>query len=202
MLEFTRIKGILLVLAALLAGQGLLGCVDSLCTKRLYLYRDTPEKRQAPDNMALLITNPNLVKAVMPGYTGNLEAGCQWAEAKPAHETEVYLLSIEGLDGKPVYQGLCLDVTRTYACEVRPGSRQVMVRADLFGPWGHGKKVETVNVTLEPGKTYFFRLIGEDLKEDKFALQVDSLPAAYTPELRARVVDWERNHSTGRGLAD
>jgi len=201
MLRRVRSSRALLLLAALLAGQWLLGCTN-LCTKRLYLYRDTPEKGQAPANMALLITDPNLAKAVMASPPSGLGAGCEWAEEKPAYETSAYLLSIDGFDGKPVYQGLCMDTTPTYACEVRPGPREVRVRMDLFGPWGHENKKEIKKLTLEPGKTYFFRPDSGELQNKNFLLKVDSLPDAYTPELRARVVDWERTHSKGRELAD
>lgn len=201
MLTRVRSKRLMVILVALLTSQWLSGC-SSLCTKRLYVYRDTPEKRQAPANTALLITDPNLAQAVMAGPINSPGAGCQWAEEKLAHETDAYRLSIDGLDGKPVYQGLCLDTTPTYACEVRPGPRQVKVRLDLFGTWGHESKKETINLTLEPGKSYFFRPDCEALQNKNFVLKVDSLPDAYTPELRTRVVDWERRHSKGRDLAD
>jgi len=190
----------LLFLAALLAGTWLLGCTN-LCTKRLYLYRDTSEKRLAPANMALLIANPNLARAVSTDAI-SIPPGGQWAGDKPGHETDAYRLSIEGLDGKVVYQGLCMDITPTDACEVKPGVREVMVRLDLFGPWGHEKKKEIVRLTLEPGKSYFFRPDAEALQQKNLALKVDVLKDAYTPELRARVVDWERRHSQGRSLED
>lgn len=191
----------LLLLAAILAGPWLPGCTN-LCTKRLYLYRDAPEKRQAPTNMALLITDPNLARAVMAGPVSSPGAGCQWAEEKPGHEADAYRLSIERLDGQTIYQGLCMDTTPTYACEVRPGPRQVAVRLDLFGPWGHEKKTEVIRLSLEPGKSYFFRPDWEELTNRNLVLKVDSLPDAYTPELRNRVVDWERAHSQGRSLAE
>lgn len=201
MLRYARSNRALLLLAAILAGQWLLGCTN-LCTKRLYIYRDTPEKRQAPANMALLITNPNLARAVTAGRLSSLDAGCQWAEEKPAHEANAYQLSVEGLDGKPVYQGLCMDIAPTYACEVRPGPREVQARLDLFGPWGHEKKKEIMKLTLEPGKSYFLQPDCGELQNKNFVLKVDPLPDAYTPELRARVVDWERRHSQGRDLAE
>ncbi|MBI4795619.1 MAG: hypothetical protein HY790_07235 [Deltaproteobacteria bacterium] len=201
MLRYARTNRALLLLVAVLVGQWLLGCTN-LCTKRLYLYRDAPEKRQAPANMTLLITDPNLARAVMAGRLSSLDAGCPWAEEKPAYEADAYRLSIDGFDGKPVYQGLCMDTTPTYACEVRPGSRQARLRLDLFGPWGHESKKEMINLTLEAGKSYFLRPDSEALQNKIFVLKVDSLPDAYTPELRARVGDWERRHSKGRDLAD
>ena len=201
MLRQMRSHPVLLLLGIFLAGQWLLGCA-SLCTKRLYLYRDAPEKRQTPAKMALLITDPNLARAVMASPPGSPGAGCQWAEEKPAHEADAYRLSIDGFDGNAVYQGLCMDITPTYACEARPGSRQVRVRLDLFGSWGHESKKEMINLTLEPGKSYFLRPDCGELQNKNFVLKVDSLPDAYTPELRARVVDWERRHKKGKSLAD
>lgn len=191
----------LLFLAAFLAGAWLLGCTN-LCTKRLYLYRDTSEKRLAPANMALLIANPNLARAVSADPLSTPGPGGQWAEDKPGHETDAYRLSIDSLDGKVIYQGLCMDITPTDACEVKPGVREVMVRLDLFGPWGHEKKKEIIRLTLEPGKIYFFRPDPEELQKKNLALKVDPLKDAYTPALRAKVVDWERRHSQGRSLED
>jgi hypothetical protein len=143
-----------------------------------------------------------MAQAVMGRPRVDQGAGCQWAEEKPSYEGDAYRLSIDGLDGKPVYQGLCLDTTPTYVCEVRSGPRQVRVRLDLFGSWGHESKKEVVKLHLEPGKCYFLRPDYEELKNKNLVLKVDSLPDAYTPELRARVVDWERTHSKGRSLAD
>ncbi|MHB8068323.1 MAG: hypothetical protein ACYDIC_10540 [Desulfobaccales bacterium] len=191
---------ICLILIALLASLWLLGGCASLCTKRLPLYRDTAEKALPPANMALLITNPNLVQAVMPGsYTGPASG---WAEERPSYETDVYLLSVDALDGRVLYQGLCMDVTTTYACEVRPGSRQATIRLDLFGSWGHEKVVETARLNLEPGKCYFLRPDWEELKNHNLLLKVEPLAVPYTTELRSRVVAWERAHEKGRDLAD
>ncbi len=191
----------ILLLAAVFTAAWLPGCTN-LCAKRLYLYRDTSEKRLAPGSMALLIANPNLARAVSAALVSGPGPGIQWAEDKPGHETDAYRLSIDGLDGKVVYQGLCLDITPTDACEVKPGVREVMVRLDLFGPWGHEKKKEIIRVTLELGKSYFFRPDYQELQNKNLALKVEVLKDAYTPELRAKVVDWERRHSQGRSLED
>jgi hypothetical protein len=130
------------------------------------------------------------------------DAGCPWAEEKPAYETDAYQLSLEALDGVPVYQGLCMDNPPTFACEVRPGPREVRARLDLFGPWGQEKKKEIVKLTLEPGKAYFLRPDWEALRNKNFVVKVDPLPEAYTPELRTKVVSWERTHWKGRELAE
>lgn len=189
-----------LILIALLTSLWLLGGCASLCTKRLPLYRETAEKPQPPANMALLITNPNLVQAVMPGsYTGPASG---WAEERPSYDTDVYTLSMDALEGKVMYQGMCMDVTPTYACEVRPGSRQVTLRLDLFGSWGQEKVMETTRLNLEPGKCYFLRPDWDELKNHHFLLKVEPLAVAYTPELRSRVAAWERGHGKGRDLAD
>lgn len=189
-----------LILIALLTSLWLLGGCASLCTKRLPLYRDTAEKPLPPANMALLITNPNLVQAVMPGsYTGPASG---WAEERPSYDTDVYTLSMDALEGKVVYQGMCMDVTPTYACEVRPGSRQVTLRLDLFGSWGQEKVMETTRLNLEPGKCYFLRPDWDELKNHHLLLKVEPLAVAYTPELRSRLAAWERGHGKGRDLAD
>ena len=114
----------------------------------------------------------------------------------------MYRLSMDRVDDKPVYQGLCMDTTPAYACEVRPGSRQVLLRLDIFGSWGQERVREVTRLTLEPGKCYFLRPDCAELKNRRLLLKVDPLPDAYTPELRARIADWERRHSKGRDLAD
>jgi hypothetical protein len=89
----------------LLASQGLLiGCI-SLCNRHLYLYRDTEKKILPTSNLALLITDPQLANGVMPRPQGYFEGGCQWADERPAYETEVYNCAIENLDGKTAFQG-------------------------------------------------------------------------------------------------
>ncbi|MDP3181261.1 MAG: hypothetical protein Q8M54_00405 [Desulfobaccales bacterium] len=189
-------------LVALLAGQLLLaGCVSSLCTKRLYVYRDTAQK-SLPNSVALLITDPNIARALMPAASRDLEAGGRWAAEQLVQESDVYRLSIDELDGKVLYQGLCLDVTPTYACEVRPGTRQVRARLDLFGLWGHEKVKEVTRLNLEPGGCYFLRPDADALKDKHLLLKAERLPEAYTAELRARLIDWERQNSKGKSIAD
>jgi len=200
MLRRVRNNGTVLLLAVISTILWCMGC--ELCTKRLYLYRDTPQKIIPRTNAALLLTDPSLARAVMSQGQVKLGEGCRWAEEKPAYETDEYTLSIDRLDGKPVYQGLCLDTTPTYACEVRPGPREVGVRLDLYGSWGHEKKTKVTKLTLEAGKCYFLRPDCQELQNKNFVLKVDFLPDAYTPELRARVVDWERLHSRGKSLVD
>lgn len=196
--QFRRVWGVLL---AVMAGAGLLASC-TLCTKRLYLDRDTAEKSLPPAGMVLMITEPDLANAVLSAPIRTLGDGCQWAAEKLAHEADAYTLSIDNLDGQPVYQGLCLDTTPTYACEVRPGTRQVRVRLDMFGVWGHERKREVANLTLEPGGCYFLRPDCEALKTKSFILRVERLPDAYTPELRARLIDWKRRHTKGTYTAE
>jgi hypothetical protein len=191
---------ILLLLVVILTGSWLWGC-SSLCTKRLYLYRDTPEKRQAPAHMALLICNPKIAAAVL-SRPGGFPGVSQWAPEQPSYESDYYQVSIEGLDGGSIYQGLCMDITPTYVCEVKPGWRQVRVKLELFGPWGRESKKEEVKLDLKPGRCYFLRPDWDQLQNKNFVLKVEPLPEAYTPALRARVVDWERKNSTGRSLTD
>jgi hypothetical protein len=191
-----------LILAALLAVQWLLVGCASLCTKRLGLYRDTPEKAQPPAQMALLITDPNLAKAVFTGSGSYQGDGSQWMSEEVVQKGDVYRLSMQRVDDKPVYQGLCMDTTPTYACEVRPGSRQVLLRLDMFGSWGQEGVKEVTRLTLEPGKCYFLRPDWEELRNHRLLLKVEPVPQAYTPALRARVIGWERGHSKGRDLVD
>jgi len=201
MLRQLRSTRTLLLLAAILTGSWLLGC-SSLCTKRLYIYRDTPAKSQGPANMALLITNPNIAQAIMTRPGNYLDRGCQWAPEQLAQETDAYRLSLERVDDQPIYQGLCLDTTATYACELRPGTRQVQVKLELFGPQGRESLRQEPRLTLEPGKTYFLKPDCEKLADRQFVLKAEPLPEPYTPELRARLVDWERQNSPGRSLED
>lgn len=203
--ESVNLRGrwVVWTLLALLAGLWLLaGCVSSLCTKRLYVYRDTAQKSLPTSNLALLITEPNIARALMPAAKADLEAGGRWAPEQLAHESDVYRLSIDELDGKVVYQGLCMDVTPTYACEVRPGTRQVRARLDLFGPWGQERVKEVTKLTFEPGGCYFLRPDAEALKDKHLLLKAERLPEAYTAELRTRLIDWERKNSKNRNIAD
>ena len=195
-------KRVLLILAVLSAGLWLLAGCASLCTKRLALYRDTPEKAQPPAHMALLVTDPNFAKAVMTGPGSYQGGGCQWASEEQVQEGDVYRLSMDRVDDKPVYQGLCMDTTPTYACEVRPGSRQVLLKLDISGSWGQERVREVARLTLEPGKCYFLRPDCEELKNRRLLLKVEPMSDAYTSELRARVAAWERRHSKGRDLAE
>ena len=125
------------MLLALLAAPGLLaGCLDNLCTKRLYIYRDVEQKSLPPADMALLIADPAIVAALFPEAASKISQGLPWAPEQPAYASDFYQLSIDGLDGRRLYQGRCLDITPSYVCEVRPGSRQVMASLKLMGPWG------------------------------------------------------------------
>ena len=69
-----------LLLLALMATAGLLaGCLDNLCTKRLYIYRDAEPKSLPPADMALLIADPAIVAAVLPEAASKSARGLPWA---------------------------------------------------------------------------------------------------------------------------
>ena len=130
-----------LLLLALMAASGLLsGCLDNLCTKRLYIYRDAEPKSLPPADMALLIADPAIVAALLPEAASKISRGLPWAPEQPAYASDFYQLSIDGLDDRLVYQGRCMDITPSYVCEVRPGSRRVMASLNLLGPWGQQQR--------------------------------------------------------------
>ncbi len=166
----------------------LAGC--GLCTKHLYLYRDSAQK-MPPTEMALLIADPELATAALPGANLNLQ-GASWAPEQPSYQTEAYRLSIEDVDGQKVYQGMCLDTTSTYAVEVRPGNRRIGVRVDLLGPGGQEKFNDVVQFNLQPGKAYLLKPDWGELQNRRLVIQVEPLPGAYTAEVRARLIDRRR----------
>jgi hypothetical protein len=176
----------------------LLGC--NPCTKRLALYRDS-EPKNPPQQMALFIADPGLA-ALLPGAGPYPAGGCVWAPEGPAPQSEVYRLSLDRVDGRAVYQGLCLDTTPTYSLEVHPGARQLSLRLDQFGSWGHEKKVETLAVTPEPGGVYFVQPDCDALRDRQFVPKISRLGAPYTPQLKSQVQDWNRGHYRGRTLVD
>ncbi len=196
-----RPRGALLLWLGIVAGLLALAGCSTLCTKRLYIYRDTEKKSLPATEMALLISDPALAQAVEPGANLNLQ-GAQWAPEAPSHPTEVYRLTMDEVDGRKVYQGMCLDVTPTYLCEVQPGNRRVAVRVDLLGPQGQEKFKEVVQLNLQPGRVYFLRPDWQELQGRRLAVKLETLPEAYTPALRARVIDWQRQHSKTASIAD
>jgi len=190
-----------LVLLALLAATGLLaGCLDNLCTKRLYLYRDAEPKSLPPADMALLIADPAIVTALLPEAAPKVTGGLPWAPEQPFYEEDYYQLSIDELDGRPVYQGLCMNITPTDVCEVRPGSRQVLARLKLFGAWGQKSVIDNASLNLKPGGVYFLHPDWQGASQKTLRLQVDPLPASYDAALRSKLMDWLRRHTTGRSL--
>lgn len=193
-----------LVLLVLLASLAVLpGCLDNLCKLRLYLYRDVEQKSLPPAQMALLITDPALVAAILPEAAAKLPPqGLPWASAQPNYEKDYYQLSIDGLDDRLVYQGRCLDVTPTYLCEVRPGTRRVMARLELFGTWGQQSCKDNASVTLEPGGVYFLYPDWPAAAQKTLRLKVQRLPAAYDAALRAQVMAWLHRNTQGRTLED
>jgi hypothetical protein len=194
----------ILLLLTLLAGLVILpGCLDNLCKLRLYLYRDVEPKSLPPEQMALLITNPAIVAAVLPEAAAKLPPeALSWAPEQPNYEKDYYQLSIDGLDGHPVYQGRCLNVTPTDLCEVRPGSRQIMARLELFGPSGQQSRQDTASLTLEPGKVYFFYPDWQAAEQKTLRLKVLPLPAKYDAAVRAAVMAWLHRNTQGRTLED
>ncbi len=197
-----KFRGMLVPAVALVAGLGLAAGCTSLCNKRLYLHRDVEQKSLPTSQMALLIANPDLAKAVMTGAAPQLKMDYPWAADQPSHQSDAYQLSIERLDNKMVFQGLCMDTLPTYTCEVRPGARQVLVRLDLFGAWGHEKFKEAARLTLEPGACYFLRPDWEAMRNKQFILKAERLPDAYTPELRSRLIDRERRNAKANYTMD
>jgi hypothetical protein len=172
------------------------GC--ALCTKHLYLFRETPQKLPASET-ALLVADPDLLRAAMPDAAPDLQ-GAVWAPEQPFYPTEMYRLTILDLDGQKVYQGMCLDTLPTYAVEVRPGARRVGVRVDLFGPSGQQKFSEVLAMNLEPGRVYFLSPDWQQLLDKRLALKVQRLPQPYTPEVRARIIQQRRQTGTGASL--
>jgi hypothetical protein len=187
---------------AFLAGAWLLAGCASLCTKHLALYRDVEAKSLPTSAQVLVLTDPQLVQAVTSAPGLNLAAGLPWAPEQPFYNTDYYRLSVDKVDGMPVYQGKCLDTTPTYSLEVRPGERRLLARLDLFGPGGHEKVQEVASLTLEAGGVYFLSPESEPLRNRQLVLKVQRLPQAYDAGLRTRVMDWNRQHYQGRNLAD
>ncbi len=182
-------RGRLRLWLGLVAGLWLLaGC--GLCTKHLYLYRETPQKLP-PAQTALLIADPQLAEEAVPGANLNLQ-GAPWAPEQPSYQSESYRLSIENLDGQKIYQGQCLDTTPTYAVEMRPGSRRIAVRVELLGPGGQEKFSDSVQLNLEPGRVYFLRPDWQSLLERRLVVKMEILSGAYTDEVRAKLIDLRR----------
>jgi len=190
-----------LLLLTLIAAAGLLpGCLDNLCTKRLYIYRDAEPKSLPPADMALLITDPAIVAALLPESAPKVSRGLPWAPEQPDYASDSYQLSVDGLDGRLVYQGLCMDITRTYVCEVRPGSRRVLASLNLFGPWGRVSAKDNASLTLEPGGVYFLYPDWDRASNKTLRLQAERLPVSYNAAFRAKLIDWLRLHTKGRSL--
>ena len=138
---------------ALAVGLRLLAGCASLCTKHLYLFREAPQK-QPPAQVALVITDPTLVQAVMPGANLNLQ-GAQWAPLQPSYPTAIYRLQIDRVDGQKVYQGLCLDNLPVYAVECSRGAAAWRCGLDLLSPAGQEKFTDTVQLDLQAGPGLF-----------------------------------------------
>lgn len=187
------ILGTLLFLGAALV---LLAGCPSLCTKRLYLHRDGPE-RGAPPALALLLTHPELVRAAVTQLPTQLDGGIPWGPDLPHYDSDYYRLGLTALDNGPVYQGQCLDTEPTYACEVKPGTRLVRVSLELMGPWGRRTYTEDVRLTLTAGTCTYLRPDWTALMEKRLVVKAESLADRYTPEVRTRVVEWLRAHTTG-----
>jgi hypothetical protein len=195
-----RNSAVLLLLALLAALCLLPGCLDNLCTKRLYIYRDAAHQSPPPADMALLIADPAIVAALFPEAQAKVSRGLPWAPEQPAYASDCYQLSIDGLDDHPVYQGLCMNITPTFVCEVRPGSRRVLASLNLFGPWGRQSVRDTTSLSLEPGGVYFLYPDWEGASQKTLRLKAERLPVSYTAALRAKLIDWLRRNTQGRSL--
>jgi hypothetical protein len=176
------------------------GCLDNLCTKRLYIYRDTEPKSPPPADTALLIADPAIVAALLPGAQPKVSQGLPWAPEQLAYAQDYYQLSIDGLDDRLVYQGLCMNITPSFVCEVRPGSRRVLASLNLFGPWGRQSVKDTASLTLEPGGVYFLYPDWEGASQKTLRLKAGRLPVSYDAALRAKLIDWLRRNTQGRSL--
>jgi hypothetical protein len=180
----------------------LAGCLDNLCTKRLYLYRDAEPKRLPPADMVLLIADPAIVAAVIPEVASKINQGLPWASEQPSYASDCYQISIDGLDGNLVYQGRCMNITPTPVCEVKPGSRRVLASLHLFGPWGRESVNDSASLTLEPGGVYFLHPDWDAASNKTLRLQAERLPVSYDAALRSKLMDWLRRHTQGRSLED
>jgi hypothetical protein len=152
--------------------------------------------------MALLIADPAIVAALLPEAAPKVLRGLPWAPEQPAYASDCYQLSIDGLDDRLVYQGLCMNITPTYVCEVRPGSRRVMASLYLFGPWGRERIKDNAPLTLEPGGVYFLYPEGEGASNKTLRLQAERLPVSYNAAFRSKLMDWLRRHTQGRSRED
>jgi len=195
-----RNSAVFLLLAVMAAAMLLPGCLDNLCTKRLYLYRDAEPKSLPPTDMALLITDPAIIAALLPEAAPKISRGLPWASDQPAYASDCYQLSVDGLDDRRIYQGICMNITRTDVCEVRPGSRRVLASLNLFGPWGRESAKDNAALTLEPGGVYFLYPDWERASNKILRLQAERLPVSYNAELRSKLMDWLRRHTQGRSL--
>jgi hypothetical protein len=196
-------KWVIFGLLALLAVTGLLaGCLDNLCKQRLYLYRDAEPKSPPPTAMVLLIADPAIVAAVIPAAASQISRGLPWAAEQPNYASDCYQLSIDGLDGSLVYQGRCMNITPTPVCEVKPGSRQVLAKLALFGPWGQQSVKENASLALEPGGVYFLYPDWDAASNKSLRLHAQRLPVGYDAALRAKLMDWLRRNTQGRSLED
>jgi hypothetical protein len=112
-------------------------CSGPLCEKHLYIFRETPEK-SPPGATALVITDPTLAAALVPEASARISQGLPWAPEQLEHQTDAYRLSLTQVDGRQVYQGLCLDTLTTEVCEVRPGGAPWIESAGLAPPLTRG----------------------------------------------------------------
>jgi hypothetical protein len=184
----------LLLVSLALAG----GCSGPLCHRHLYIFRESPEK-SPPEAVALVITDPNLAAALVPEAAPQVSKGLPWAPEQPSHETDAFRLSLTKVDGRVVYQGLCLDTLVTDVCEVRPGSRRLSFKVELYGPWGQRSLRQVLGMELKAATVYFFIIGGTGGREGSVRVSAEPL-GAYTPEFRQRLLDWQRRHAAGRSL--
>jgi len=141
--------------------------------------------------MVLLMVDPEMVQAVMPGAKLNLQ-GAQWAPLQPSYPSPMYRMAIEKLDGQKIYQGMCLDYLPTYMVEIRPGARRLSVRADLMSPEGKEKFTDTVQLDLKAGTVYFLHPDWQEWQNKRLVVKAEPLVEAYTPLLRSRIIERQR----------
>ena len=171
--------------------------VAPLCTKHLYLFRETPPK-QPPAQRALVVTDPTLVQAVMPGANLNLQ-GAQWAPLQPSSHRDYRLPSREWTARR--FTRACVWITcRSTPWNCSRGAAGWRCGLDLLSPAGQEKFTDTVQLDLQAGQAYFLRPDWQELLNKRLVIKAEPLPEAYTPLLRARVIDRQRQTEKSASL--
>ena len=170
---------------ALAVGLWLLAGCASLCTKHLYLFREAPQK-QPPAQVALVITDPTLVQAVMPGANLNLQGATAGHRARhcsrPTPPRCIVCKSRESTARR--FTRACVWITcRSTPWNCGRGAAAWRCGLDLLSPEGQEKFTDTVQVDLQAGQAYFLRPDWQELLNKRLVIKAEPLPEAYTPLL-------------------